>query len=227
MGRRLGDKKVNTSGKSYQSETEKHRKDFDLAVDAVANKYSELSSFDSKIAEKKKELGILESKIKEQRDIFEQTRIEAMSEFERLLVSKKQLTETDLVHIRRIKDYEKQEKTLDKNIILKQTLFLKIEEKLKSVLKTANETEKELVLLRKEIKESEKVIQNAEKERLLLIKQKKEIQDLIKKDSEVNAATEKKLSTLELYAKRMQRVYDKAGVHIDILSQFNIKRDNK
>ena len=51
-------------------------------------------------------------------------------------------------------------------------------------------------------------------------------QELLSKNSSVLTDVEVKLGLLEHYVKRLQRLYDKNGIKIDLLAQFNIKRDS-
>ena len=47
------------------------------------------------------------------------------------------------------------------------------------------------------------------------------------KNKAVLVQTEKNLRLIEHYVKRLQRRYDKSGVKVNLLGQFNVKRDNK
>lgn len=60
-----------------------------------------------------------------------------------------------------------------------------------------------------------------------LDRQEKEIDDKFKKDSAMRTQADRDLRLLEHYVKRLQRRYDKEGIRIDLLKQFNIVRDRK
>lgn len=51
------------------------------------------------------------------------------------------------------------------------------------------------------------------------------IHDRLKRNGEAVVQTEKNLRTIEHYVKRLQRHYDKLGLNVDVLRQFNVKRD--
>lgn len=53
-----------------------------------------------------------------------------------------------------------------------------------------------------------------------------DINDKIKKDGIIRTQTERNLRTIEHYVKRLQRYYDDAGLNINILPVFGIKKDN-
>jgi len=58
-------------------------------------------------------------------------------------------------------------------------------------------------------------------------KREKDIDEKIRKNGEILTLTEKNLGKIEVWAKRLQRRYDKSGIKIDALKTFGIKRDNK
>ncbi len=53
-----------------------------------------------------------------------------------------------------------------------------------------------------------------------------DVNEKIARNGKLLTQTEKNLRTIEHYAKRLQRMYDKAGIRIDVLGQFGVKRDS-
>ncbi len=59
-----------------------------------------------------------------------------------------------------------------------------------------------------------------------LPRQKMEIQSLIEKNGKILTDTEKNLNIIRVYARRLQRMYNKNGIKFDVLSKFNVE-DNQ
>jgi chromosome segregation ATPase len=108
----------------------------------------------------------------------------------------------------------------------KQDLKL-IERKEASARKSFQKIERQIQALEAKVKGAKLLISSAQKVGRDLEAKDIEIKEMIVRDSRIRAENEKSLRTIEHYVKRLQRYYDKAGIHIDVLSQFNITRDNK
>ncbi len=54
-----------------------------------------------------------------------------------------------------------------------------------------------------------------------------EVEDLIKKNGKILSDTESNLHRIRIYAKRLQRHYDKLGIKFDALKSFNVNEDEK
>lgn len=79
------------------------------------------------------------------------------------------------------------------------------------------EEEKNLALVKEE-----KVKELAE-----IAAERKEVEDLIEKHGKILAGTEANLHVIAIYARRLQRYYNQAGIKINVLEKFNVKEDEE
>lgn len=109
---------------------------------------------------------------------------------------------------------------------------------IENLLKQKQHLEKEVSTLHSELilayREFETIQDSNKKASKLLDKDKAdalkkdaEIKQLVTKNGKILIQTENNLRLIEHYVKRLQRHYDKAGIKINVLEQFNIKRDTK
>lgn len=143
-----------------------------------------------------------------------------------------------LVHSERAKIAEK---TGD----LKTTVFSSLaneETFIRKRVKDLAEEERRLLLVVPKLSAQEKKAKTAEQRAIAAEKkaaaaEKKVKEDLAKIESaqrkfneekdavnDISGKTERTRATIEVYVRRLQRRYDKAGIKIDLLKQFNIKR---
>lgn len=91
--------------------------------------------------------------------------------------------------------------------------------------------EQEMTILKEKISESKKELESlASKRRDALAEistKRSEVEDLIRKNGKILSDSEANIHRIEIYARRLQRWYDRLGVKFDVLKSFNVKPDEK
>lgn len=180
------------------------------AKSEVGAKQVELNSVKSQIAQKEGELAILESNVEG-----------ASAEIKSLSKSHAGMVENVE---RQIATLKLKKKEYESAILKASTQLSKLKKEIQAYKTELGKLQKDYADLVKITRLSLKTIEDAKKTNLLLDAKKKEVSDLVRQNGSILTETVKNLGTIEHYVKRLQRYYDKTGIKIDLLSQFNIKR---
>lgn len=100
-----------------------------------------------------------------------------------------------------------------------------------SLTTAVKQAEAKLRVIKDLIVVEEKHLETVREECLLeketLSTQKSETEEVIKKNGKILSDTEINLHTIDVYVRRLQRIYDRSGIKLNILEQFGIKRDTQ
>ncbi len=100
----------------------------------------------------------------------------------------------------------------------------------KSIRSKHNQEKKldnQMSAIEKRVTVAEKSVKEYDRRKVDIDAMENDLNEKIDMHGRILTRTESNLRTIEHYVKRLQRLYDKAHIKIDLLKQFNIKRDNK